>query len=104
MALGSSPKPKFVALEHRRMDTRAQSIGLARFVLALIVGAVMIWIVQRIGGEILPGAKNATSNSQANQATVWMQDWIGWLPVGFLLLGLFSIIVYSVFIREAIGR
>jgi len=86
------------------MDSRAQSIGIARYFLALIVGAVMIWIVDKVTAPVLSGAQNATTNASANQATTWMQDFIGWLPVAFLLLGMFSLIVYSVFIREAIGR
>lgn len=86
------------------MDTRGQSIGIARYFLALIVGAIMIWIVNEVTSPILSGAENSTTNATANQATMWMQDIIGYLPIAFLILGFFSLVVYSVFVREAIGR
>jgi len=84
-----------------RMDTRAQSMGLARFFLALIVGAIMIGLVNRIAlDETLPLAKQASNNATANQATVWMQDALSLLPIVLLLISAFGMIAYAVFRRE----
>jgi hypothetical protein len=82
------------------MHDRAQSVGLARYVLAFIAGAPVIWIVWTITGKILPGAKTATNSSQANQATTWIQQGIDFMPVFMLLVGFFGLIVLSVFQRE----
>ncbi|MDS0284760.1 hypothetical protein [Haloarcula onubensis] len=84
------------------MDTRAQSIGLARFILSLIAAAPIVWIVWETTGRILPGAKNATNNSSANQATVWIQDGIDWLPLAFLLISFIGIVVLAIFQREVL--
>ena len=85
------------------MDNRAQSIGIARYILALTVGAVLIWIVNLVSSPILAGATNSTNNAQANQATTWFSELVGFLPVAFVLISTTGIIVYAVFIRE-VGR
>lgn len=85
------------------MDTRAQSIGLARFILSLIAGVPVIWIVWTITGKILPGARTATNDSQANQATTWIEQGVEFMPVWFLLVGFFGIIVLAIFQRELLG-
>jgi hypothetical protein len=84
------------------MDTRAQSVGISRFLLSLVVGAFVVWIVQDISSPILGGAANATSNPQANQATVWFQDAVVWLPLGFLLIAFFGLLVLAIFQREVL--
>jgi len=85
------------------MDTRAQSIGISRYILALVVGAVLIWIVQLVTDPILSGAENSTNNAQANQATTWFTQLVDFLPVAFVLISTTGIIIYAVFIRE-VGR
>jgi len=84
------------------MDNRAQSVGLARFVLSLIAAAPIVWIVWESTSRILPGAKNATNSTKANQATVWIQQGIDWLPLAFLLIAFFGIIVLAIFQREVL--
>jgi hypothetical protein len=84
------------------MDNRAQSVGIARFILSLIAAAPIVWIVWQTTSRILPGAKNATSHSQANQATVWIQDGIDWLPVAFLLVAFFGIVILAIYQREVL--
>lgn len=86
------------------MDNRAQSIGIARFVLALVVGAVVYWIVDLTTDPILDGASNATTNNSANQATTWLSEWFGWMPIFLIVVSVMGLIVYSVFIRETLGR
>lgn len=85
-------------------DRRGQSIGISRFFLALVVGAVVIWIVNLITSPILNRASNATSNASANQATVWLSDWFNWTPIFFLLVSFIGVIVFAVYRREIIGR
>jgi len=82
------------------MDNRAQSIGLARFLLSLIVAAPLTWILWQVSDRILPEAKNATSNGTANQATVWIQDGVQWFPVALLLISFFGVIVLAIYQRE----
>lgn len=82
------------------MDNRAQSVGLARFILSLIIGAPIIWIVGEITSPILTRATGATADSKANQATQWIQQAIDYLPIAFLLIAFFGVIVLAVFQRE----
>jgi hypothetical protein len=81
-------------------DTRAQPIGLARFLLGLIVGVPVIWIVYEITTPILSGARTATNSTQANQATTWLEQGINWLPIYVLLLSFFGLLVLAIFQRE----
>jgi len=85
------------------MNTRAQSIGISRYILALVVGAVLVWILNLVTSPILAGAANTTSNTQANQATTWFQQLVSWVPIAFVLISFVGIIVYAVFVRE-VGR
>jgi len=85
-------------------DTRAQAIGLSRFFLALIVGAIMLVVIFRTTNPMLSRASNTTNNAQANAATDWMQAGINHLPVVILLLAFFSVVVYAVYAREILGR
>jgi len=85
------------------MDTRAQSIGIARFILSLIVGAVMYWIVDLVTSPLTTRASNTTSNATANQATNWFTTGISYLPLFFAVVSMMGLIVYSIFVRE-VGR
>jgi len=85
------------------MDTRAQSIGIARFILSLVVGAVMYWIVSLVTDPLTTRAMSTSSNATANQATTWFQTGISYLPLIFALISMMGLIVYSVFVRE-VGR
>lgn len=82
------------------MDNRAQSVGLARFILSIIVGAPVVWIVWKVTDPILTGARGATNSSQANEATTWIGQGIDWLPILFLLIAFFGVIVLSIYQRE----
>jgi len=82
------------------MNERAQSIGIAQFILTLVVGAVVIYLVTIVGETVLPGAQDATNNATANQATTWMQTVPDMLPIVILLIGFIGLIVLAVFRRE----
>jgi len=85
------------------MDSRAQgSISVARFFLGLIVGAILFWILSKIATPILSGAKETTNAPQANQATTWFQQGVDFLPVWYLIIGLFGLLVLAVFQREVL--
>jgi len=86
------------------MDSKAQgSISIARFFLGLIVGAILFWILSKIATPILSGAKETTNAPQANQATTWMQDFVGYFPFMVLFLLFLGLIVFSVYSREVLG-
>jgi len=82
------------------MDNRAQSIGLARFFLSLLVGVPVVWIVWKVTDPILQGSKNATNNATANQATDWISQGVNWLPVWILLLSFMGIMILAIYQRE----
>jgi hypothetical protein len=82
------------------MDARAQSIGIARYFLALIVGAIMWFILSETTDPMLDRANQTTTNSTANQATSWFSQGVQWFPIFVLLVSFFGLIVYSIFIRE----
>jgi len=81
-------------------DTRAQSVGLARFILSLIAGAPVVWIVWEISGKILPGAKESTDHEKANQATTWIQQGIEYFPLWILIVSFFGIILVAIITRQ----
>jgi len=81
-------------------DTRAQSMGLARFILSLIAGVPVLWIVFEISTPILSGARETTNSTQANQATTWMEQGVNFMPVWFLLVAFFGILTLAIFQRE----
>lgn len=85
------------------MTDRGQgAIGTARFFLALIVGAVLFWILSAVTTPVLDRAANATSNATANQATGWHESFIGMVPVIVLLAAFISVIVAAVYYREVL--
>jgi len=85
-------------------DTRAQAIGLSRFFLALVVGAVMLLVIGVTTEPLFARAKTSTNNAQANAATNWLQAGVDHLAVVILLLAFFSVTVYAVYAREILGR
>jgi len=86
------------------MNDRAQgAIGITRFGLTLIVGAILAWIFAEVALPILSGAKETTNDAQANQATTWLQDFVGYYPFLVLMLAFLGLIVYAVYTREVVG-
>jgi hypothetical protein len=81
-------------------DTRAQSMGIARFILSLIAGVPVIWIVWKISTPILSGARATTNSTKANQATTWLEQGINWMPIWFLIVSFFGIVVLAIYQRE----
>lgn len=83
-------------------DTRgATSIGMGRFFLSVfVVGVLCFWILDTLGGQLLSGAANATSNATANQATAWFQDFTGMVPVIIILIAFLGMVIYGVYARE----
>jgi len=84
------------------MDNRGQSIGIGRFLLALLVGTIMYWVVDLTTEPMLQGSYNATNNATANQATQWFETGINALPIAIALIAFISLIALSVFQREVL--
>jgi TRAP-type C4-dicarboxylate transport system permease large subunit len=82
------------------MNDRGQSIGIARFFLALMVGAIMYWIATLVTDPLLAGSRNATNNATANQATQWFEQGVAAIPLAVTLIAFVGIIALSVFMRE----
>jgi hypothetical protein len=86
------------------MDNRAGvSIGISQFILTLVVGAFVFWIVSLITDPILSRASNSTTNASANQATTWLSDGIGYIPVAVLLLSALGLVLLAIYRREILG-
>jgi len=84
------------------MNDRAQSIGIARYFLAFIVGAIVYWIADLVSSPILDGAYNATQNETARQATQWFEQSVSYMPLAMALISFLGMIALSVFYREAL--
>ena len=84
------------------MDDRASATGIARYFLALMVGAIITWIVWEIGRPILDYSANASSNATANQGNAWLRTGIEHFPIYFLLLSLFGIVALAIYQRETL--
>lgn len=83
------------------MDDRAQAIGIARLFLALLVGAIVIFIVNTVGGKILDHAGQSGSGQVATTGTNYMTQAMQYLPIAFLFISFFGLIAYSVYSRGA---
>lgn len=86
-------------------DTRAQSIGISNFFLALLVGAVMTWIIGAIARPVHSQMEDRTAAGDVVGLT--MNDWIGAVidnqPILFLLIAFFSLIAISIYQRQRLG-
>jgi Na+-driven multidrug efflux pump len=85
------------------MNDRAQSIGIIAFFLSLIVGAILIFIVNTVTEPVLSRSSNATTNATLSQGTQYLQTGVDVLPLAFLLIGFFGLLVIAIYQRE-IGR
>lgn len=81
-------------------DTRAQAVGYGNFFLALLVGAVMVWIVTAITDPIMSTARDHGSDPVATQSTTWISDFLAMWPVMIVIIAFFSLIVLAVFLRQ----
>jgi hypothetical protein len=59
-----------------------------------------VWIVWEVTSKILPGAKDATNNAQANEATTWIQQAIDYMPLWFLIVSFMGVIILAIYQRE----
>jgi len=84
-------------------DERAQSVGIAKFLLSMVVALVLAWIVSTITEPILSRASAAGETATATQATGWFSAAVGNLFVFFLIIGVFGIVALAVYQREVLG-
>lgn len=82
----------------RRVHDRG-SIGLLAFFLALIGGAIVIWIVRLAGNPVLNKAANATASPAANATTDNFELVLTYLPAVFMFIGIFGIVIHAVYLR-----
>lgn len=81
-------------------DTRAQAVGYSNFFLALLVGAIMFWVVDAVTSPILATARDHGSDPVAEKSTGWITEFINTLPLMWLFIAFFSLVVLSVFLRK----
>lgn len=82
-------------------DTRAQSVGIARFLLSLVVAGILAFIASRVATPILDNTPSG--NPTAAQATGWLQTGVDSLFIAFIVIAVFGLIALSVFQREVLG-
>lgn len=86
------------------MNDRGQATGIANFFLAILVGAIMTWILDEVTSPLVSRMQNQTAATDTVGTT--MNDW--WVlifdnqPVMFLLITFFSLIALSVFQRAVL--
>jgi len=81
-------------------DKRGQPLGILRFFLSLIVGAILITVVLwQVAPPILNSSANATSATAANDATSWFRTAVENAPLLFLFSAVMGIVIYSVYDR-----
>lgn len=85
------------------IDNRGQSVGIPRFLLALLGALVLAWIVQRITAPILAGSRDAATSAEATQSVAWLTVGVENLFLWFLVIAVFGIVSLSVFQRELLG-
>lgn len=84
-------------------DTRAQSVGISRFLLSMLVAVVLAWIVKTVTEPILSESQTKATEPAAINAVSWLQAGTESLFVFFLVIGLFGIVALAVYQREVLG-
>lgn len=79
---------------------RAQSVGIANFFLALLVGAILTWIITAVTDPLMASARDRATDSVANTALDWSATLFTNFPLMWLLTSFFSLVALSVFQRE----
>lgn len=85
------------------MDNRGQAMGIARFLLAAGVGAILVFLMTEITTPLLDTAHDKTSaGSVYREGNEWLQLATDpqTLLLWMLLVSLFGLVAYSVFRRE----
>lgn len=82
------------------MDNRGSATGIARFFLALLVGAIVTWIVYEITNPLFSHVKDSGGDPVQQTATGYLEVFQANLPVIFLLFAFFSLLALAVFQRE----
>lgn len=84
-------------------DTRAQSVGIAKFLLSLVVALMLAWMVKRITDPILSRAGTEATAPAAVQANQWFTAGVNSLFLSFLVISVFGIVALAVYQREVLG-
>lgn len=85
------------------MDTRAQgAINITRMLLALVGGAIVIWIVNEVASPLLDHASDAGNDQVANTGTQYLTTGVEQLALIFLMITFFGTIAYAVYSREVL--
>lgn len=85
-----------------RTDTRAQATGIANFLLSLLVGAIMAWILQAITNPVFAYADDNVTDAEAQVTQGWLEAVVGNFPVMVLIIAFVSLIALSVYQREVL--
>lgn len=83
-------------------DSRAQ-IGIVRFFAALVVGAFLAFLVNKVTQPLLDRAATESAGTAAAPATTWLSTGGDYLVVIFLLISFFGLIALAIYQRGA-GR
>lgn len=84
-------------------DDRAQSVGIMRLFLGLIVGAIVVFLVTRVTNPLFSRATDKATTATGSEAIGWFEAVVTYLPVAFVLISFFGILVLSIYKREVVG-
>lgn len=87
-------------------DMRASATGISNFFLALLVGAIMSFLVSTIAEPLFDhvGDRTAATDEVGPQATIWLETVVTHQPTLFLIIAFFSLLALAVFQRVMSGR
>jgi len=87
----------------RVLDNRAQSVGIGKFLLSLVVALILAWIVQTITDPILAEAESEATAPAAVESSAWFASATDSLFLFFLVIAVFGVVALAVYQREVLG-
>lgn len=81
---------------------RGQATGISNFLLAIVVGAVMTWIIGRVTDPVLAlmDDRLAEGDTVGHTALTYAEAFLQNQPIMFLGIAFFSLLVLSIYQRE----
>lgn len=84
-------------------DERAQGTAIANFFLALVIAAIVTWILSMAHDHLMPLMQAEANDPVANTAVTWSGEVLNNAPAVFVFTAVLSLITLSVY-QRALGR
>lgn len=86
-----------------RMNDRGQATGLGNFVLAIVIGAIMTWIIQMLMTYLGPLMEAEANDPTARTAYAWSTAFLDNVAAVFLFTAVLSLLALSIYQRAIYG-